>query len=231
MNKKLKLIGYPFSPYVRKVIFALEYKGLEYKHDPIVPFIEREKVLQYNKQGSVPILLIDGEPLTESSEICKWLDEYTGNNFLFPEDEMELTKVQEIEQWADSTLMSVFGGSMFFQKIVLPFYIGQDGNEKAFEMSKNNYAPQVLQELESLLREGEFITKELSIADIAVSSWIRAGMLSGFEIDNTKYPKVVNYLKKVYSIPAYKKLIEKENSHDIIIKAKNEYLKDKRIIE
>ena len=82
--------------------------------------------------------------------------------------------------------MSVFGGGMFFQRVVLPFYIGQDGNQQVFENSKKNYAPQVLDQLESLLSSDRFVLEELSIADIAISSWLRAGMLSGFKIDDSE---------------------------------------------
>ena len=55
----LELIGYPFSPFVRKVMVTLEYKGLEYNHDPLNPFTERERLLKLNPRGAVPVLIID----------------------------------------------------------------------------------------------------------------------------------------------------------------------------
>jgi glutathione S-transferase len=38
MSEAIHIIGSYVSPYVRKVLFALDCKGLAYDIDPIVPF-------------------------------------------------------------------------------------------------------------------------------------------------------------------------------------------------
>jgi hypothetical protein len=39
MSRALRIVGSYISPYVRKVLVALDLKGLAYETDPLVPFL------------------------------------------------------------------------------------------------------------------------------------------------------------------------------------------------
>ncbi len=227
----LKLIGYPFSPYVRKVLVTLEYKGLTYVLEPLNPFTERERLLAINPQGAVPVLIVDDKPMVESADICHWLDELQPEPPVYPTESKARAQAEEIEQWADTVLMGVFGAGMFFQRIVKPMLMGREGDEALVETNINEKAPELLEKLESTVPDDGFLAGLFSIADVAVSGWLRLGMLSGCQIDPAKYPRLTGYLRRVYAVPAYAKLIARENELDVIQHARIAYASTYKIIE
>ncbi len=228
----LELIGYSFSPFVRKVMVTLEYKGLDYKHDPLNPFTEKERLLPLNPKGAVPVLIIDGKPMPESSDICHWLDEQypLPSIYLSNKDDIQ-TRVEATEQWADSELASVFGGGMFFQRIIKPLFLNQACDDERVQSCMNEKGPAILEKLESSVPEAGYMYDDFSMADLAVSGWLRLGMLSGCDISTSRYPKLVNYLKQVYALPVYASILLKENQLDLIKQAKNTYATHFEIIE
>jgi len=55
----IRIIGSYLSPYVRKVLVALELKGLPYEIDPIVPFMGDERFSRLSPLRRIPVY-IDG---------------------------------------------------------------------------------------------------------------------------------------------------------------------------
>ena len=71
----ITIIGNHVSPYVRKVLAALELKGIAYRVDPIIPFFGDERFAELSPLRRVPVL-IDGDlVLPNSTVICEYLDE------------------------------------------------------------------------------------------------------------------------------------------------------------
>ena len=227
----LEIIFYTFSPFVRKVMLTLEYKGLEYNHDPLNPFTERERLLKLNPRGAVPVLIIDGKPMAESADICHWLDEYHPSPAIYSNKPSVKTAIEEKEKWADSELASIFGGGLFFQKVIKPLFLKQEGDDERIQLCMTVKAPEVLDKLELSVPEEGYACEEFSIADLAVSGWLRLGMLSGFEISESQYPRLVKYLRRVYNIPAYACILERENQLEVIQHARKNFAADYEIIE
>jgi glutathione S-transferase len=230
-SKKLKLIGYPFSPYVRKVLITLEHKGLAYELDPLNPFTERQRLLPINPQGSVPVLVADGKPMVESSDICHRLDELQPEPPIYPTEPANRVRAEEMEQWADATLVGIFGAGMFFQRIIKPLLIGSEGDEDLVETNLRDNAPPLLAKLESMVPNEGFLFGRFNIADITITGWLRLGMLSGCGIDPTKYPLLADYLRRSYAVPAYARVIARENALDVIQRARAAYASGYEIIE
>lgn len=227
----LELIGYPFSPFVRKVMVTLEYKGIDYDHDPLNPFTERERLLELNPRGAVPVLIIDGKPMAESADICHWLDESHTSPAIYSNTASLKTAIEETEKWADSELASIFGGGLFFQKIIKPLFLKQESDEERIQLCMTVKAPEVLAKLELSVPDEGYSYEEFSMADLAVSGWLRLGMLSGYEISEAKYPRLTNYLRRVFAIPAYASILERENQLDVIQHARKTFATDYAIIE
>jgi len=74
---KIKLYGYPTSPFVLKPGCYLKYKHLPFEFVPVNP-VTREQI-KFSGQRKVPVLSIDDEWKCDSSPIGIWLDE------MFPE--------------------------------------------------------------------------------------------------------------------------------------------------
>ncbi len=227
----LELIGYPFSPFVRKVMVTLEYKGLDYKHDHLNPFTERERLLSLNPHGTVPVLIIDGEPMAESADICHWLDKNHPSPAIYSNQPSVKSAIEDAEKWADSELASTFGGGLFFQKIIKPLFLNQAGDDERVALCMNVKAPEILAKLDLSVPEEGYSFEEFSMADLAVSGWLRLGMLSGYNICESKYPRLVNYLKRVFAIPAYARILANENRLNVIQQVRKDFAADFEIIE
>jgi glutathione S-transferase len=117
----LTLVGYPVSPFVRKVRVALALKGVPYALDPVVPFTEKEKVLALNPKGSVPVLVTDEGPMAESGAIVRWIDARWPAPPVLPADPALRARAEDVEAWADSRFARVFGGGVFMQRVILPY--------------------------------------------------------------------------------------------------------------
>jgi len=59
-----------------RVLWMLEELGLPYEHIPVKP--RSEPVMQVNPSGKVPVLLVDGQPVTDSTAILTHLADSSG---------------------------------------------------------------------------------------------------------------------------------------------------------
>lgn len=72
---KLKVISFKTCPFVQKVITFLEVKGISYEVEYIDLNNKPDWFYQVSPLGKVPVLVVDGQTLFESSVILDFLDE------------------------------------------------------------------------------------------------------------------------------------------------------------
>ncbi len=220
------LIGYPVSPFVRKVRVAFETKGIAYDLDPIVPYTERERVLPYNPAGTVPVLLPggDAEPVPESADIVAWSEGLVPTPSLIPTDPVLRDQVMGIQAFADSQMAQVFGGMMFGQRIVVPYYFGKpQGREQLVTQAMNDYAPQLLDTIAEIIDEDDFAVGTFSVADIAMASWLRGAELAGFKLDETHWPTIAGWLARCFDQPGFVSVIASEEATEPVQWARARY--------
>ena len=80
----IRIIGSYLSPYVRKVLVALELKGLPYEIDPIVPFMGDERFSRLSPLRRIPVYSDERVTLTDSSVICQYLEDRWPEPAVFP---------------------------------------------------------------------------------------------------------------------------------------------------
>jgi maleylpyruvate isomerase len=93
----LELHGYWRSSPSWRVRIALQWKGLPYRVAP-VNILKGEQLegphLKLNPHGRVPVLVVDGEPLTQGPAILEWLEEVAPSPPLLPADVLGRARVR-----------------------------------------------------------------------------------------------------------------------------------------
>jgi glutathione S-transferase len=103
MGASYKIVFYdwPYSPFCMKVRAILDYKRLTYES---VNPLRARGMLSQRGTGKVPAVEIDGEFITDSTDIAHALDERFPDPPLLPVDSRQRGLVHAIEEWADESL-------------------------------------------------------------------------------------------------------------------------------
>ncbi len=192
----IRIIGSFVSPYVRKVLAAMNLKGLAYEVDPITPFYGNDEFERFSPLRRIPVL-IDGDfHACNSSVICGYLDETYPGHRLFPTDPKDRARARWFEEYADTRLGDLFIWSLFYQKIVHPLVWGEPSDEKRIAKALNEDIPAALDYLERELPTDRFLFGEIGVADISVASFFRNGAYAGFEIDTARWPRAAAFVER-----------------------------------
>ncbi|MBY6162033.1 glutathione S-transferase family protein [Mameliella alba] len=224
----LTLVGYPVSPFVRKVRVVLETKGIAYDLDPVVPYTQREKVLPLNPAGTVPVLVPEGgTPIPESADIVTWAEARVPLPAVIPADPKLRERALAVQNYADTQLAGVFGGMMFGQRVIVPYYFGKpQGKEDLVTRAMTQMAPPLLDQIAGLLEGQDYVAGGFGIGDIALSSWLRAAEIVGFGLDAARWPEIASWLERCHAQPGYAKVIAEEETLAPVKWARARYRKD-----
>jgi len=109
----IELIEHPLSPYSQKVRIALDEKGLAYNLSipaAIGSGQTPEAFRKANPRGEVPVLLIDGRSLFDSSIILEFLEDRFPETPLMPSDPFERARARTLEEVCDTTYEAITWG-------------------------------------------------------------------------------------------------------------------------
>ena len=82
----MRLYRFDYSPFVRKVQIALDLMGTEYEAVD-VPYGDRSELAELTGGYiQVPVLAADGEVITDSRNICRWLVAQPSGRWLVPSE-------------------------------------------------------------------------------------------------------------------------------------------------
>jgi glutathione S-transferase len=198
---------------VRKVRVALKEKGIAYELDPIFPFNVSPEYKQMSPLGKIPCYTPkEGVNIPDSSVIVAYLERTNSNRPLYPENAEDYARALFIEEYGDSALVAALG-TVFFQRIVGPRFLGQKTDEAAITAALEKQLPPLLSWLDEQIKGKEFfVGNRLTIADIAIASPFVNFMHAGEKIDAAKYPHLAAFLERMHNRPSFKELIEEERA-------------------
>ena len=205
------LHGASASPFVRKVRVALQEKGIAYELDPVMPFNVSAEYKKMSPLGKIPCYTPkEGVHIPDSSVIVAYLERTDKNNSLYPDNAEDYARALFLEEYGDSVLVAALG-TVFFQRVVGPIFLGQATDEKAIANALEVQLPPLLTWLDEQIAGKEFFVGDrLSIADIAIASPFVNFSHAGEKIDSAKYPNLTAFLERMHARPSFKALIEEE---------------------
>ena len=98
------LYQFPISHFCEKVRWALDYKGLPWRAENLLPGFHTRTTRKLARRSSVPVLCLDGECVQGSAEILSWLDERFPERPLTPSDPVLREQALEWERRLDQDL-------------------------------------------------------------------------------------------------------------------------------
>lgn len=206
MPNRVQIIGSYLSPYVRKVLVALDLKGIPYEVDPIVPFFGNDKFSQLSPIRRIPVLIDDDITLSDSSVICQYLEDRYPTPALYPLNVVDRARARWLEEFADSRMGEVFIWRLFNQVAIKPAVWGEPTDDAVVESTIKKEVPLVLDYLETQVATDGFIFGEVSIADISIACFFRNAAFARFSVDAARWPRTASFVERVLKLESFEKL-------------------------
>ncbi len=203
----IRIIGNYVSPYVRKVLVALEMKGVAYEIDPITPFLGNEAFEAISPLRRIPVLIDKGLTLCDSTVICEYLEEAYPAPALLPASPADRARARWLEEFADTRLGDLLIWRLFFQKAVGPRVLGRETDEAVVSRTTETDLPAAMDYLERQAPAKGFLFGEsASIADIAVACPFKNGAMVRWRPDAERWPNATAWVARTLALPAFKTL-------------------------
>jgi glutathione S-transferase len=212
MPQRCTIIGNYISPYVRKVLVCLDLKGVDYRIDPITPFIGNDDFSRLSPLRRIPVL-IDGElVLNDSSVICQYLEDKHPQPALYPADIGRRAKARWLEEYADTYLADVLIWRLFYQLAIRRYIFQEPTDETIVQRAREVEIPAALDYLETQVPADGFIFGELSIADVSIASYFRTASFVRYAVDAQRWPRTAAFVQRMLALPSFRKLANFEDA-------------------
>jgi len=200
------IIGGPASPFVRKVLAVCEMKGVPYRLDPIVPFFGNDAFGELSPLRRIPVFIDDQASLCDSTVICEYLEDRYPAPSLLPGDAAKRAQARWLEEFSDTRMADVFIWRVFYEAVILPFIFQKPRDKEKIARVIAEQVPQVMDYLESIAPGDGFLSRDVSVGDLAVVipfgnlKWARV------EPDKTRWPKTCAWVERTEATPALAKV-------------------------
>jgi glutathione S-transferase len=209
------LYGSSLSPYVRKVLAFAGEKGIELELQPTgsAPGQPGAEFLEASPMRKMPALRDGDYTLADSSAIIHYLEAKQPEPALIPADPKLRGKAVWYEEFADTVLISC-GAKMFFNRIVLPKFMGRPGDEEAASAAERDELPPLLDYLERVVPDagGSLVGDRITLADIAIASPFANLEHLRLARDASRHGRVHAYVDSILSRPSFAPWIERETA-------------------
>ncbi len=208
----IKVHGVHGSPFVRKVLIALELKGLEFQQIPQMPFMEvSEEYRKLSPLGKIPALEDGDLQVSDSTVICEYLEDAYPEPPLYPRDPVAKARARWYEEYGATRLAELTAG-IFFQRFMRPFAFQQEPDEELIAKIIEKRLPPELDYLEGQVPAEGFLFGDFQMADLALVSPFINAAYANYEVDASQWPLLAAYIARVSAIPEVAALVAREKS-------------------
>ena len=198
------VVGSYASPYVRKVLVALDQVGAGYRIDPIVPYLGNDDFTRISPLRRVPVL-IDGETtLCDSTVICEYLADLHPDAGLLPASPAARARARWVEEYCDSRMGDAIVWKLFFQRVIGPGVWRQPTDPAVVDDVVNVQLPAIMDWVEEQAPDAGFLFGvRPGTADIALGAFMRTAGLARWAPDATRWPRAAAWIDRVLALPSF----------------------------
>jgi glutathione S-transferase len=143
-----------------------------------------EAFLALNPNGQVPLLVVDGTPIFESTAILLYLGETYGvDKGLYPPPGLQRAETLKWVVWANTGL---YDGMSRWARNTAAYIPAEQHNAKAAEVAKNDLGAALLIVDKALAGKSYLVNDKFSLADLAVSSYLGWLKFMGYDYSSNK---------------------------------------------
>ena len=205
----IKIYGVHGSPFVRKVLIALDFKDIPYEIVMQMPFSRDADYLKINPLGKVPTL-VDGDlTLGDSKVICQYLEEAYPEPALYPQKLAEKDMAHWYEDLCGGRVAELAAG-IFFQRFMRPLAFKQEPDEELVARITEKDLPPLLDYLETQVPADGFVFGNFMMADLSIVSPFVNASYAGYEVDSSRWPALAGLIARVKEQQHVKAVLEKE---------------------
>jgi glutathione S-transferase len=209
--------GAKVSPFVRKVLIAMEYKEIPYQNQEILPSVILRALNQEipkgfsnaSPLGKIPALQQGDFSVADSSVIIAYFEKSHPGHPLYPQNPQLLARSLWLEKYGD-TVLSAVTHTLIIESLINPI-LKVPTDKVAIQNAIEQDLPLVLDYLEKQLQApwaGRYlIGNELTVADVGISTHLISLKLLQVEVDAKRWPGLSAYLQRIMNEPAFKKAI------------------------
>ncbi|QNN23672.1 glutathione S-transferase family protein [Planctomycetales bacterium ZRK34] len=207
---EITVYGLSVSPFVRKVMVVCAEKGLKAQNISVSPRSIPDELKVHSPLSKIPFAQIRSKWLADSSIICQYIEAIEPSPSLYPAEAYDRARALWFEEYIDSGAIPNVR-QITFQRLVNPLLLGVPSDESVVAETVANDLPPLLDYLEGEIGDREFyVGDQLSIADIAVASFLANIMHARVDLDAARWPNVIRHRDAMWQRPSFAKLIEQE---------------------
>ncbi|KEO54216.1 glutathione S-transferase family protein [Thioclava pacifica] len=184
-----------------RVLWMLEELGLDYEHVRAAP--RSEDVVAFNPAGKVPVLVVDGTPITDSTAIITYLSDAHGR-LTHKAGTLERARQDSVTQF----LLDEFDANLWTaarHSFILPEELRLSGikNSLRWELERSQHT------LIHRMSEGEFVMgEELTVPDIILTHCLDWALMAKFPIVEHRLSE---YHARMRARPAYQRAVARRD--------------------
>ncbi|MGE5564373.1 MAG: glutathione S-transferase family protein [Bacillota bacterium] len=209
------LYGSSLSPYVRKVLAFAAEKGMELELRPTgpAPGQRSDEFLEASPLGKMPALRDGDFTLPDSTAIIHYLEAKHPQPQLIPSEPEALGRTIWFDEYSDTVLNSC-GAKMFYNRVVLPVFMGKPGDEEAAASAERDELPPLLDYLERVVPDpgGFLVGDRITLADIAIASPFANFAHLNCARDTSRHGRLYAYVDSILARPSFAPWIERETA-------------------
>lgn len=206
----LKIYGVPISVHTRKVIVTAIEKDLPFENEPVIPFDPPPGWAQLSPTGKIPVARDGEHVLRDSSVICAYLERAYPQPALYPAAAGDYARALWYEEYADGTLFRDVVHGLFFQRVIRPGILKQEGDTQVIDAILQETLPLVFGYLEDAFAAEALGGARFAIGDVALASNLINFHYLGYQIEPRKHPRLADSFARWLERPSIRKALAAE---------------------